>query len=110
MAPTNPQPKDWREVRRLRAWELHQQGWTQEQIAQALGVTQGAVSQWITRARQGGAVALQARPLPGAAPRLNPEQLQQLPTYLAYLEQGAQAWGFSGDFPGRCGHAGGLPK
>jgi transposase len=94
MAPTHKQPHDWREVRRLRAWELHQQGWTQEQIAQALGVTQGAVSQWITRARQGGSAALQARPLPGATPRLNPQQVQQLPTYLA---QGAQAWGFAGE-------------
>ena len=39
------QATNWREGRRLRAWELHQQGWKQQEIADALGVTQGAVSQ-----------------------------------------------------------------
>ncbi len=33
----------WREGRRLRAWELKQEGWTQQQIADALGLTKGAV-------------------------------------------------------------------
>src|SRR5258708_34305165 len=32
-------PKDWREGRRLRAWELYEQGWAQKKIAEALGVT-----------------------------------------------------------------------
>ncbi len=31
-------PADWREGRRLRAWELAQQGWKQKDIAAALGV------------------------------------------------------------------------
>ena len=31
------QPKDWREIRRLLAWELHQQGWSQPRIAEATG-------------------------------------------------------------------------
>ena len=39
------EPIDWREGRRLRAWELHQQGWKQKDIAAALGVTPGAVPQ-----------------------------------------------------------------
>ena len=30
---------DWREGRRQRAWELKQQGWKQQDIAAALGVT-----------------------------------------------------------------------
>jgi hypothetical protein len=34
-AKDNPQ---WREGRRLRAWELHEQGWSQTRIAAALGV------------------------------------------------------------------------
>jgi predicted transcriptional regulator len=46
--------RDWREGRRLRAWELKQEGWTQQQIADALGVSKGAVSQWMKRAREGG--------------------------------------------------------
>ena len=56
---------DWREGRRRRAWELKQQGWKQQDIAAALGVTPGAVSQWLTRARQQDVEALL-----GAAERL----------------------------------------
>src|SRR5919202_1644171 len=32
-------PADWREGRRLRAWELKQQGWSQRRIAEAHGFT-----------------------------------------------------------------------
>jgi nucleotide-binding universal stress UspA family protein len=49
------QATNWREGRRLRAWELHQKGWQQRAIADALGVTQGAVSQWLKRGREGAA-------------------------------------------------------
>ena len=45
---------DWREGRRLRAFELKQKGWSQQRIAEALGVSKGAVSQWMKRARDGG--------------------------------------------------------
>ncbi len=37
---------DWREERRERAWNLKEQGWKQKDIAVALGVSEGAVSQW----------------------------------------------------------------
>lgn len=87
-------PTDWREGRRLRAWELHQQGWTQEHIAQAFGVTQGAVSQWLKRASLQGPPSLRAHPAPGAQPRLDPEQRAQL---VALLLEGAEAFGFRGD-------------
>lgn len=92
--PTQTHPKDWREGRRLRAWELHQQGWKQKDIAAALGVTQGAVSQWLARGRDGGVAALRRRPAPGAPPRLAAAQLAQLPALLA---RGAPAFGFLGD-------------
>jgi predicted transcriptional regulator len=39
------EPHDWKEGRRLRAWELSQQGWKQREIAEALGVSKAAVSQ-----------------------------------------------------------------
>ena len=51
---TKQKATDWREVRRRRAWELKQQGWKQRDIAVALGVTEGAVSQWLKRAREQG--------------------------------------------------------
>ncbi len=47
---------NWREGRRLRAWELKQEGWKQQDIARALGVSKGAVSQWMKRAQQEGAL------------------------------------------------------
>ena len=89
------QARDWREGRRLRAWELHQQGWKQHQIAAALGVSQGAVSQWLRRATEGGGVeALRRRKAPGATPRLTAEQRARLPELLV---GGAEAYGFRGE-------------
>src|ERR671917_1105770 len=86
---------DWREGRRLRAFELKQEGWSQRQIADALGVSKGAVSQWMKRARQGGGVeALKRQLAPGATPRLNEEQRAKVPEL---LERGAEAHGFRGD-------------
>jgi transposase len=93
MSKDTPLPKDWREGRRLRAWELSQQGWKQKDIATALGVTEGAVSQWITKGRAQGPEALRHRPSPGAPPKLRPEQLAHLPLLLA---KGAEAFGFRG--------------
>ena len=87
-------PRDWREGRRFRAWELKQQGWPQRLIAAALGVTPGAVSQWMTRVREGGVDGLRRRIAPGRQPKLTAEQLAQLPALLA---QGAEAWGFQGE-------------
>lgn len=82
-----------KEYRRFVAWQMHQQGIKQSQIAQTLGVTQGAVSQWIKAAREGGLQALKNHPPPGATPRLSQEDKQAL---VAMLEQGAQAFGFLG--------------
>jgi transposase len=90
---SSAQAADWREGRRLRAWELHHIGWTQQQIAAALGVTQGAVSKWLSRARQSGSAALRRNKAPGPAARLTSAQLAQLP---ALLNQGAEAFGFRG--------------
>ncbi len=86
-------PKDWREGRRMRAWELHEHGWKQKDIASALGVSEGAVSQWRKYARVQGAQALRHQPAPGATPKLTAEQRAQLP---GLLSKGAQAFGFRG--------------
>jgi transposase len=86
--------REWREWRRMQALHLKQAGWTQRAIATALGVTEGAVSQWLTAAKQGGATALRAHPQPGAPPRLTAAQRQQIPGLLGH---GAEAYGFRGD-------------
>jgi transposase len=86
---------DWREGRRLRAWELHEQSWSQSQTAVALGVTSGAVSQWMRRAREGGGPeALRKRKARGGQPRLSAEQQVQI---LVWLKEGAEAHGFRGE-------------
>jgi transposase len=88
------QATDWREGRRLRAWELKQQGWSQQEIADALGVSKGAVSQWMRRGREGGVEGLRRRIAPGASPRLSEEERAELRELLA---RGAPAFGFRGD-------------
>jgi len=88
------QASDWREGRRLRAWELKQQGWSQQEIADALGVSKGAVSQWMKRGREEGVEGLRRRIAPGAKPRLSEEERAKLPELLA---RGAPAHGFRGD-------------
>jgi predicted transcriptional regulator len=132
-------PADWREGRRLRAWELKQQGWSQRRIAEALGVTHrsghlhhnvattsekarqvihrsgvnvwevartakaptpmgvtpGAVSQWMRRQRESGGIeALDRCPPPGPTPKLTAVQRAQLPALLA---RGAEAYGCTGN-------------
>ena len=84
---------NWQEARRLQAWQLEQKGWVQRRIADALGVSEGAVSQWMRCAREGGPEALRHRPHPGASRRLSPQQLARLPDL---LYRGAEAYGFRG--------------
>src|SRR3954447_3355045 len=88
------QASNWREGRRLRAFELKEQGWKQTQIADALGVTEGAVSQWMKRAREQGVEGLKHKPPPGAPPRLSEQERAELPELLA---RGAEAQGFRGE-------------
>ena len=86
---------DWREGRRVRAFELKQQGRSQQDIARALGVGKSAVSQWMKRAREGGGKeALSKRSSPGAPPRLSADRRARLPLL---LEKGAVAHGFRGE-------------
>jgi transposase len=84
----NPTPQNWKEARRFQAWRLTQKGWSQCQIAEALGVSGAAVSQRIRRVREGGVQALRHRRPPGAPRRLAAEQLARVP---ALLQRGPQA-------------------
>ena len=94
MSQVEKRSPDWREWRRFRAAALHEEGWTGQEIATALGVSEGAVSQWLKRLREGGQDALRTNPPPGPTPRLTPAQRAQLPALLAW---GAEAYGFLGD-------------
>jgi transposase len=84
----------WKEARRLQAFALQQKGWKQTQIAEALGVTASAVSQWFSRVNDQDARALVARPHTGRPPELGREQQQLIPDLLSH---GAEAYGFRGN-------------
>lgn len=91
MIEKNSTPHDHElEIRRLRAWELKQQGWAQNRIAAELGVTPGAISQWLKRARKTGIDSLRSRKGGGPATRLSGEQVRQIPALLA---RGPEAYG-----------------
>ena len=85
--------QDWQAGRRFRAWTLKQQGWKQRAIAQALGVTESAVSQWIRRGRTDGVESLRRVPHPGGPSKLR--SYQQL-ALLEMLSMGAEVFGFRG--------------
>ena len=91
----DPDPSDWREARRFRAFELKQKGWRQTEIAEALGVSDSSVSLWMRKAREGGKEALKTKPRSGRPPKLSEEQRsEKLPSL---LEKGPEHFGFRGD-------------
>jgi transposase len=77
--------------------ELHKTGWQQKLIAQALGVTKGAVSQWLKKAKdvppERQAEALRVRKSTGRPPAI---KAQDRPELVALLERGPEAFGFAG--------------
>ncbi len=82
------------EWRRLRAVALHEQGWPEVLIAEALDVNKGTVSRWLAVAKTGGVEALLGHTGAGHPPKLSPEQLVMVPELLWH---GAEAYGFRGD-------------
>ena len=74
--------------------QLKERGWYQRDIAEALSVSEDAVSRWLGRARDGGAKALLARPSPGRPPKLSSAQKRLIPEFLWH---GAEAYGFRGE-------------
>jgi transposase len=87
-------PVDALEWRRFRALHLKRQGWSRDDIAEALGVSPVSVSRWFGRARDGGAEALRAQLRPGRPPKLSAAQKRLIPEFLWH---GAEAYGFRGE-------------
>src|ERR1700733_12802216 len=90
------------EWRRLRAVTLHEQGWAEVLIAEALNVNKGTVSRWLAVAKAGGVEALLGHTGAGHPPKLTPEQLVKVPEFLWH---GAEAYGYSRrclDLPSHC--------
>src|SRR5947209_12927090 len=87
-------PADGLEWRRFRALHLKQQGWSRQDIAEALGVSPVSVSRWFARVRQSGPEALRAHPSPGHPLKLSAAQQRLIPEFLWH---GAEAYGFRGE-------------
>lgn len=93
MSKSKTQSTNWKERRRFHALELKRQGWKQVDIATALDVSKGAVSQWVTMAKKEGIEGLASQPHLGRPPELSQEEKRMLPDYLWH---GAEAYGFRG--------------
>lgn len=80
--------------RRFRAIALLEEGISPGEVAQQLGVTPGAVSQWKLAHQRQGDAGLVASKHPGPAPKLSPQQCQRL---LKQLVQGPRKHGWKTD-------------
>jgi transposase len=86
-------PPECLEWRRFRALYLKRRGWYQRDIAEALDVSEEALSRWLARARAGGPGALRARAAPGKPPKLSAAEVRSIPELLWH---GPEAYGFRG--------------
>jgi len=84
----------WKENRRCHAQKLAEQGWKPKDIAIALDVSKGAVSQWLKVSKAKGRSGLLARPHTGRPPELTKEEKLLIPDYLSH---GAESYGFQGE-------------
>jgi len=84
--------ENWGEARRLKAVDLRDAGFSQREIASNLGVSCGAVSQWLRRAELEGRDSLRHKRDPGRARRLSDEQAARLTTLLARSPREAGFW------------------
>ena len=90
----NGSPHIWQAVRRLRAFELKPHGWKPGEMAEALGVSPAAVSQWLANRREDGAEWWRAKPRPTGPTKLTGDQSGLIPERLSH---GAEASGCRGE-------------
>jgi transposase len=94
MSTKKSQTTNWKEKRRCHAQTLAEQGWKPKDIAIALDVSKGAVSQWLKVSKVEGRAGLLARPHTGRPPELTKEEKLLIPDYLSH---GAESYGFQGE-------------
>jgi transposase len=82
------------EARRRLAVQRVSEGWGRRDVAAFLGVHPETVAEWVRAHRAGGDAALAAKPHPGRAPFLTPEQERQV---LGWLADKPTAHGFRTD-------------
>ena len=87
---TREQMAEWRQE----AYRLLQAGWRPASVAQELGVSRAAVTQWKRRFAKEGESACQVHKPPGRPAKLTSSQQKEL---LTLLKQGAEAAGFPTD-------------
>jgi transposase len=85
--------RDWKEWRRMRAVEMKRRGWSQREIAEALGVSDPAVSHRLAVAECDGVEALRSHPPAGRVSRLTAQQKCLIPEFLWH---GPEVYGFRG--------------
>lgn len=68
---------------------LSSEGFCVKQIAQVVHRSQNTVSTWLSHFQTHGFLGLYDEPIPGRSPRLNPEQMQQLDTWMANVPRDA---------------------
>lgn len=78
MASSSAASSNAKEFRRLRAIELYESGWLQIRIADALGVTKDAVSQWVKTYKKKGIDALRYRRIAKKPSKLTAEQAEKI--------------------------------
>jgi transposase len=82
------------EKRRRRALALLAQGLCLSEVARRVQVTVASISRWQQAWRNGGEIALAAKPVPGRPRQLSDQPREHL---LQLLWQGAMAYGFSNE-------------
>lgn len=70
------------------------EGYSQQEVAEFLGVSKGSVSGWMKAYRTGGFESLSAKPHPGRPPTLSPDQEQEV---LSWFSRSPTEFGFSGE-------------
>lgn len=82
------------EQRRMKAVELFEDGFNQNQVAKKLGVNRSSSCRWFHRWKKGGKNSLKIRKAPGSRVKLNMEQRNKLEEILL---QSASTYGYDTD-------------